>query len=82
MIATPCLICLIPLSADAAEHYLDRYEPVANWTLDQSPESKTLSDTTGQYKSLLIGQTDKRLPRQVAGARVFLSKAFHAGGWN
>ncbi len=58
----------------AEPHYLDRYKPVAIWTLDQSPDSENLSDTSGQLKAVVHGGTP--LPGYIDGARDFLSKAW------
>jgi len=67
-------------SSAAQPHYLDRYKPVAIWTLDQAPTSDNLSDTSGQLKATVHGDNEKGLPKHVDGARDFLGKAWDFNG--
>ncbi|EDM28756.1 hypothetical protein LNTAR_09304 [Lentisphaera araneosa HTCC2155] len=60
---------------NATPHYLDRYDPVAIWTLDQDIESQPPKETSGQYKVRVNGDKTKGLPKQVSGARDFLGQA-------
>ena len=60
ILATLCVVGLVPLPIRAAErHYLARYAPVAIWTLDQEPASENLSDTSGRLKAKVHGNKKK-----------------------
>ena len=58
------------------DHYLDRYHPIAIWTLDQGPEEEQIGPTNGEYKSWLYGNLEKGVPKQILGARNFTGSAW------
>jgi len=55
-------------------HYLDRYDPVAIWTLNQKPGTEGMSDTSGNLEVQTHGP--EPYPAFVDGARDFLGKAW------
>ncbi len=77
---TVAITFLTAIAAAAEPHYLDRYKPVAVWTLDPSPTAENLSDTSGKLKAKVHGDRKKGLPKLVGGARDFLGKAWDFNG--
>lgn len=75
------ILCLLSLvTANAQMHYLDRYEPVVIFPLNQSVDAENLSDSKGVFKASIHNKEKGGLPKLVPGARPFLGKAWDFKG--
>lgn len=75
---SPAFANEVPESASKS-HYLDRYEPVAIYALDDDPNAATVGDAHGKFPAVLH-RKESGTPAVVKGARDFTGQAWNFKG--